>query len=190
MERMCLRFFRKTVSHSFEPAPEQSNPHKQMQKKPVPALQQWVELLWNAWTLGRLPNRRSAVPTCALHWSMSTISDFCQRLNLLQGMLGMSATRLPVVANPSLPSSHTRAHALFTQRHGGRTPFSQRKQRWDTGKKSSRDMQTRVSVWAQTLAEVGLFLEQWGIHPMNLHNWNSTHVSTSNQISLAAQRRF
>lgn len=76
--------------------------------------------------------------------------------------------------------THT-AHTLFIQRHGGRPSFThreERQQRWDTGKKSSEDSQTRVSVWAPTAAEVGLFLELWGIHPVNLHNWNATRVST------------
>lgn len=57
----------------------------------------------------------------------------------------------------SLPHSHTGC-TWFIQRHGGWTPFThreERKQRWDTGKKSSRDMQTRVSVWAQTALRWG-----------------------------------
>lgn len=83
---------------------------------------------------------------------LSAASD---RLNLLQWISGISATQCLLL--PFLPVPvHPQARTLFTQRHGGWTPFThreERKQRWDTGKKSSRDMQTRASVWAQTAAE-------------------------------------
>lgn len=123
---------------------------------------------------------RHTVPTCVPKWSMSTISRLCKRLNLLQRISGISVTQcllLLFLPNPV----HPQACTLFTQRHGGWTPFThreERKQRWDTGKKSSTDKQTRVSVWAQTAEEVRLFLELQRIHLMNLHYWDSFRVST------------
>lgn len=110
------------------------------------------------------------------------------RLYLLRGISGISATQglllpfLSTLLTHTHKNTHTHtAHTLFIQRHGGWPSFThreERQQRWDTGKKSSEDLQTRVSVWAPTAAEVGLFLELWGIHPVNLHNWNATRVST------------
>lgn len=106
------------------------------------------------------------------------------RLYLLRGILGISATQgllLPFLSTLLTHTHKNTAHTLFIQRHGGWPSFThreERQQRWDTGKKSSEDLQTRVSVWAPTAAEVGLFLESWGIHPVNLHNWNATRVST------------
>lgn len=104
----------------------------------------------------------------------------------LSGNLGNLSHAAPLV--PFLPAPvHPQARALFTQRHVGWTPFThreERKQDWDTGKKSSRDMQTRDCVWAQTVAEVRLFLEPQRIYLMNLHYWNSTRVSTSNRFLL------
>lgn len=123
---------------------------------------------------------RRTVPTCAPKWSMSTISRLCERLNLLRRISGISVTQCLLLL--FLPSPvHPQACTLFTQRHGGWTPFThreERKQRWDTGKKSSTGMQTRVSVWAPTAKEVRLFLELRRIHLMNLHCWNSFRVST------------
>lgn len=187
--RLTLLLSRSTcaISHTFTPTPEQTHScrqtytpiHKPLHRCLLCWVQECVELMWNVWFLGWLWSRHIAVPTCAPKWSMSTISGLCQRLNLLQGILGISATQHLLL--PFLPALLTHSRTLFIQRHGGWTPFThreERKQRWDTGKKSSRDMQTRVSVWAQTAAEVGLFLELRRIHPMNLHYWNSTHVST------------
>lgn len=146
-------------------------------------LQEWVELMWNVWSLSWLRSWHIVVPTCAPQWSMSTV-----RLYLLQGISGISATQglllpfLSTLLTHTHKNTHTHtAHTLFIQRHGGWPSFThreERQQRWDTGKKSSEDLQTRVSVWAPTAAEVGLFLELWGIHPVNLHNWNATRVST------------
>lgn len=128
----------------------------------------------------------TAVPTCVPKWSMSAISGFYERLNLFQGIWGISAMQR-LLCRSSLPLSTHKPRALFTQRHVGWTPFThreERKQDWDTGKKSSRDMQTRACVWAQTVAEVRLFLEPPRIYLMNLHYWNSTGVSTSNRFLL------
>lgn len=110
------------------------------------------------------------------------------RLYLLRGILGISATQglllpfLSTLLTHTHKNTHTHTtHTLFIQRHGGWPSFThreERQQRWDTGKKSPEDLQTRVSVWGPTAAEVGLFLELWGIHPVNLHNWNATRVST------------
>lgn len=151
-------------------------------------LQEWVELMWNVWSLSWLRSWHIVVPTCAPQWSMSTIGGLCQTISAA-GNLGNLSHAGPLVAVPLYPAhththknTHTHtAHTLFIQRHGGWPSFThreERQQRWDTGKKSSEDLQTRVSVWAPTAAEVGLFLELWGIHPVNLHNWNATRVST------------
>lgn len=134
--------------------------------------QEWVELMWNVWSLDWLWSRQTHtvlyLPVCA-----PVKHVYYQRpLSELRGILGISATQRLSLLVPPCP-----ARTLFTQRHGGWTPFThreERKQWWDTGKKSARHMKTRVSVWG---AKVWLFLELQRIHLMNLHNWNSTHVS-------------
>jgi len=130
----CQRTY--AVSHTFTPTPEQT--HSCSQKyTPMPKpqrwylllqLQEWVELMWNALTLGWLWNRHSAVPTCALQWSTSTISSLCQSLNLLQGILGISATQQLLL--PFLPALLTHnPHFVYTKTWGLDTLHSQRRKK-------------------------------------------------------------
>lgn len=132
MECMCLTllFCRSTcaISHSFTPTPEQTHScrhtytpvHKPLYRCLLCWVREWVELVWNAWFLGWLWSRHIAIPTCAPKWSISTISGLCQRLNLLQGILGISATQrlllpfLPVLLTHSLYFVYTKTWGLDT----------------------------------------------------------------------------
>lgn len=151
------------VSHTFTPTPETTHSCRQTHTSMHKPLwdQEWEVLMGNVWFLSRLWSRHFSVPTCAPQTKHvdSVRGWICSRESWESQQRSASCCR------SSLPCSPT-ACTLFIQRHGGWTPFTHReesKQRWDTGKKSSRDMQTGVSVWAQTAAEVGLFLELWRI---------------------------
>lgn len=105
-----------------------------------------------------LQSRHIAVPTCAPKWSMSAISGLRQRLNLLQGISGISATQrllLPFLPGPAHPQS---VLCLYRDIGAGHPSLTEKKENKDEIQVRSHP-ETRVSVWAPSAAEVGLFLE-------------------------------
>lgn len=94
----------------------------------------------------------------ACHLSTASVRDgFCSRESRESRPCSASCCRSSL-----LPSTHKPVLSLrfvYRTRWGLDTLHSQRrrKKRWDTGKKSSRDTQTRVSVWAPTAQRCGYF---------------------------------
>ncbi len=125
-----------TILQTFTPTPEQAHScrhtniliHKPLYWCLLCWVREWMESMWNVWFLGFLWSRHNAVPACASKWSMSIICGLCQRLNLLQGILGISATQRLLL--PFLPALLTHSqYYVYTKTWGLDTLHSQRRKK-------------------------------------------------------------
>lgn len=108
-------------------------------------------------------------PTCAPQRGMSTIRD------LLRGNVGNVSHAAPHVV------SHTRTHTndtLCLHKDMGAGHPSLRENKDEIQVRSHPKTRRRGLACEQTCRGGAIFRSSAGIHPLNLHNWNSTRVSS------------